>query len=53
MHPSRSSGDSSSPPSGSIGIKFIRKFTVPGNYKFVCTLHRATMQMTVTVKKPS
>ncbi len=37
---------------GAIGILFVRKFTVPGNYKFVCTLHRALMQMTVTVKRP-
>jgi plastocyanin len=38
--------------SGAIGIKFVRRFTVPGYYKFVCTLHRAEMQMTLTVKKP-
>jgi plastocyanin len=38
--------------SGRIGIRFVRKFTVPGSYKFVCTLHRAVMQMTLTVKKP-
>jgi plastocyanin len=38
--------------SGAIGILFVRKFTVPGNYKFVCTLHRAVMQMSVTVKRP-
>lgn len=37
--------------SGAIGINFIRKFTVPGKYKFVCTLHRALMQMNVTVKR--
>lgn len=37
---------------GTIGIRFVRKFTVAGKYKFVCTLHRALMQMTVTVKKP-
>lgn len=37
--------------SGAIGIKFIRKFTVPGSYRFVCTFHRALMQMTLTVKK--
>jgi plastocyanin len=38
--------------SGAYGINFVRKFTVPGSYKFVCTLHRALMQMTVTVKRP-
>ena len=38
--------------SGTYGILFVRKFTVPGNYKFVCTLHRALMQMTVTVRRP-
>ena len=38
--------------SGAIGINFVRRFTVPGSYKFVCTLHLAVMQMTVTVKRP-
>ena len=38
--------------SGAIGIKFVRKFTATGKYKFVCTFHREEMQMTVTVKKP-
>jgi plastocyanin len=36
---------------GSIGIKFARKFKKPGRYDFVCTIHPTTMQMTVKVKK--
>jgi plastocyanin len=36
---------------GSVGIKFNRKFKKPGTYKFYCTIHPTTMQMTVKVKK--
>lgn len=36
---------------GSIGIKFARKFKKPGRYDFICTIHPTTMQMTVKVKK--
>jgi plastocyanin len=36
--------------SGSTALVFKRKFTVPGTYKFICTIH-AMMKMTVTVKK--
>jgi plastocyanin len=36
---------------GTIGIKFAPKFTVPGKYHFICTLHSSVMQMDVTVKK--
>ena len=38
-------------PSGTIGLHFEKKFTVPGKYKFVCTFHRTVMKMTVVVKK--
>jgi plastocyanin len=36
---------------GSIGIKFAPRFKKPGKYKFICTIHPTTMQMTVKVKK--
>jgi plastocyanin len=36
---------------GAIGISFKPKFKVAGKYHFVCTIHRAVMQMDVTVKK--
>jgi plastocyanin len=36
---------------GTIGINFAPKFTVPGKYHFICTLHSSVMQMDVTVKK--
>jgi plastocyanin len=36
--------------SGSTALMFKRKFSVPGTYKFICTIH-AMMKMTVTVKK--
>jgi plastocyanin len=39
-------------PTGTIGLHFQKKFTVPGKYKFLCTLHRTVMKMTVTVTKP-
>lgn len=37
---------------GAIGITFKRKFTVPGRYKFYCTIHPDVMTMDVVVKKP-
>lgn len=37
--------------SGSIGIKFARKFKKPGEYGFICTFHRSVMRMTVKVKR--
>jgi plastocyanin len=37
--------------SGAIGITFKPRFKVPGKYHFVCTFHRAVMQMDVNVKK--
>lgn len=36
---------------GSIGIKFAPRFKKKGTYKFICTIHPTTMQMTVRVKK--
>jgi plastocyanin len=36
--------------SGSTALVFQRRFTVPGTYKFICTIH-AMMKMTVIVKK--
>jgi plastocyanin len=38
-------------PTGTIGLHFKKQFTKPGTYKFLCTLHRSVMKMTVTVKK--
>jgi plastocyanin len=37
--------------SGSVGVKFNRKFKKPGTYGFICTFHRSIMTMDVTVKK--
>ena len=37
--------------SGSIGIKFNRKFKVPGNYGFICTFHRSVMKLDLKVKR--
>lgn len=31
--------------------EFEKKFTTPGTYKFICTIHPTMMHMTVTVKK--
>ncbi|MBS1883971.1 MAG: cupredoxin domain-containing protein [Actinobacteria bacterium] len=31
--------------------EFEKKFTTPGTYKFICTIHPSMMHMTVTVKK--
>jgi plastocyanin len=31
--------------------EFEKKFTTPGTYKFICTIHPTQMQMTVVVKK--
>jgi plastocyanin len=36
---------------GTIGIKFIRRFIVPGKYGFICTIHPTVMKMTVVVHK--
>jgi plastocyanin len=36
---------------GTIGIRFQRKFTVPGRYLFICTIHPTVMRMTVRVHK--
>lgn len=36
---------------GTYGIHFKRKFTVPGTYKFYCTIHPDIMKMDVVVKK--
>ena len=38
--------------SGTVGINFVRKFTVPGKYGFVCTLHSTVMRMNVFVRRP-
>jgi plastocyanin len=38
--------------SGTSGINFVRKFTVPGKYGFVCTLHATVMRMNITVRRP-
>jgi plastocyanin len=39
-------------PSGSIGIKYKKKFDTVGTYQIYCTIHPETMFMTVVVKKP-
>ena len=39
-------------PTGTIGLHFQKQFTKPGTYKFLCTLHRTVMKMTVVVKNP-
>jgi plastocyanin len=31
--------------------EFKKKFTTPGTYKFICTIHPTEMKLTVTVKK--
>lgn len=36
--------------SGAIGIKFTKKFDVPGTYDFICAIHPDLMKMTVKVK---
>jgi plastocyanin len=38
-------------PTGTVGLHFQKQFTTPGTYKFLCTLHRTVMKMTVVVKK--
>jgi plastocyanin len=37
--------------SGAVGIKFAPRFTVPGQYEFICTYHKTVMRMNVKVKK--
>jgi plastocyanin len=37
--------------SGAIGLKFKRKFDVPGTYGFICTYHKTVMKVDLTVKK--
>jgi plastocyanin len=39
-------------PTGTIGLHFQKQFKKPGTYKFLCTLHRTVMKMTVVVKTP-
>jgi plastocyanin len=39
-------------PTGTIGIRFQKQFKKAGKYKFLCTLHRTVMKMTVVVKSP-
>ena len=34
-----------------MGVKFKRKFKVPGTYNFICTYHKSVMKMDVKVKK--
>ena len=36
---------------GTSGIHFKRQFLTPGTYHFICTIHPATMNLTVIVKK--
>ncbi len=36
--------------SGSTGVKFNRKFEVPGKYAFVCTFHRSVMRLDLKVR---
>jgi len=33
------------------GASFQRKFTTPGTYRFICTIHPTEMKLTVVVKK--
>jgi plastocyanin len=37
-------------PSGTTGITFKKRFTVPGTYKFVCTYHESVMKLTLRVR---
>jgi plastocyanin len=37
-------------PSGTTGITFKKRLTVPGTYKFVCTYHESVMKLTLRVK---
>jgi plastocyanin len=37
--------------SGSTNFHFLRKFTVPGKYHFICTIHPSMMNFNLTVKK--
>jgi plastocyanin len=37
--------------SGSVGIKFKKKFDVAGSYNFLCTIHPTVMKFDVKVKK--
>jgi plastocyanin len=37
-------------PTGTVGLHFKKQFTKAGTYKFLCTLHRTVMKMTVVVK---
>ena len=37
--------------SGSTDFHFLRKFTVPGKYHFICTIHPTMMNFYLTVKK--
>lgn len=37
--------------SGSVGVRFVRKFTVKGTYGFFCSLHPTVMKMDLIVKK--
>jgi plastocyanin len=36
---------------GNPGFHFTKRFRKPGRYHFVCTIHRAEMQMNVVVKR--
>lgn len=36
---------------GTSGIKFERTFLTPGTYRFQCTIHPESMNMTIVVKK--
>jgi plastocyanin len=36
---------------GSIGLRFSRRLKRPGTYKFVCSVHRTVMKLTIVVRR--
>ncbi len=36
---------------GSIGLRFSRRLERPGTYKFVCSVHRTVMKLTIVVRR--
>jgi len=36
---------------GSIGLKFTRRLERPGKYRFVCSVHRTVMKLTIVLRR--
>ncbi len=51
VHPNKVKKSDFRSSSGAVGIKFKRKFDVPGKYGFICTFHRGEMQLNLKVKR--